>query len=165
MADAPNQINKYMDTLRKARVYPDDPFKHAYSLIDTDDDVIVTFSKLVEKRILLANISDDRMLRFYQNDVILLCQFLDMARREPSLENFFLKTYYGWVGELALTRTKDGMERKLQATAGGYAPRSDMAGYGAQMPQFQAGGMEKEETNLFKKLFSGNKLRQQNQQR
>lgn len=160
--ERPNEINRYMNTLRKARVYPDDPFKHAFSLIDTEDDEgLVTFSRLVEKRILLANISDDRMLRFYQNDVILLCQFLDMARREPNLQNFFLKTYYGWVGELALTRTKEGMERKLQATAGGYAPRSDMAGYGAQMPQFQQ--VEKEETNFFKKIFKGNKIRQAQQ--
>jgi len=155
----PEQVRGYMESLKRSHIYPDDPYKHAYSMIDNDDDgSLVTFNKLVEKRVLLANISDDRMLRLYQNDVILLCQMLDMARREPQLQNFFLKTYYGWVGELALTRAKDGMERKLQATPGGFQPRSDMGGYGANMPQFQE--QEKEETNFFKKIFKGNKLRQ-----
>jgi len=158
----PENVKTYMEGLRRSRVYPDDPFKHSYSLIDTDDsEEIGKFYKIVEKHVLLASISEDRMLRLYQNDVILLCQMLDMARREPQLQNFFLKTYYGWRGELMLTRAKDGLERKLQATAGGYQPKGNMQGYGTDMPQFQQ--QEKEETNIFKKLFKGNKQRQQQQ--
>lgn len=153
-------VQGYMESLRRSRAYPDDPYKHAYSLLDTDDeDIRLQFQKIVEKHVLLANISDDRMLRLYQNDVIILCQMLDMARREPQFANFFMKTYYGWRGELALTRAKEGMERKLQATPGGYQPKRDISGYGADLPQFQE--QMQEEKNIFKKILGGNKLKQQ----
>ncbi len=146
-------ISDYVRTTMKNRLLPDDPYKHQYALLDSDEEDITEFNKIAEKRILLANISDDKMMRFYQNDLILLCQMLDMAKREPQLRNFFLKTYYGWVGELSLTRAKDGLERRLQATAGGYNPKENLGGYGSNLWPAE----NKDEKNFFQKIFNRDK--------
>ena len=149
-----NGIASYLRSTMKNRILPDDPFKHAYAILESDDDEIHEFSKLAEKRVLLANISDDKMLRLYQNDMILLCQLFDMSRREDQLRSFFLKTYYGWIGELSLTRAKDGLERRLQASAGGYQPKDMMGGYGTGLMQSQE---TNEEQNFFQKVFNRDK--------
>jgi hypothetical protein len=89
-----------------------------------------------------------------------------MTLREPQLYNLFKQLYYGWKGEIAITRTKDGLERKLQATAGkGYAPRNDMVGYGDMLAD-----LDRQEQSLFEKLTNrfnqgGNNQQQQQQAR
>ena len=55
-------------------------------------------------------------------------------------------------------QTKDGLERKLQATAGkGYAPRNDMVGYGDMLAD-----LDRQEQSLFEKLT--NRFNQGNNQ-
>jgi len=141
------------------KIIPKDAFSHAFTLVDISAvDDVRTFSAILEKHILLANLGDDRKIRLYQNDIILLTNLFDMTIREPQLYNLFKQLYYGWKGEIAITRTKDGLERKLQATAGkGYAPRNDMVGYGDMLAD-----LDRQEQSLFEKLT--NRFNQGNNQ-
>jgi len=88
---------------------------------------------------MLGTVSDDTLLRLYQNDAITLTSLFDMARREPSLRMVFNVIYYGWQGELSLTRTKSGIERRMNASLGALVPDPNFVGYGGelQMPEDQ----------------------------
>jgi len=150
-----SNMSQYLEQNRKGKTLPDDPFKHATNLMENEQENVAKFTELVDKKILLANISEDRMMRLYQNDIVLLTELFDMAQREPQLKNFFCKIYYGWTGELSLTRTKDGTERKLQAVPGGsYAPKEQLSGYGMNLPQFTE---QEDEKNILAKIFQRNK--------
>jgi hypothetical protein len=142
-------VRDFIGAMQGGKIVPQNAFSHAFTLVDisTQDDV-KNFSAILEKHILLANIGDDRKIRLYQNDIILLTNLFDMAIREPALLTLFKQLYFGWKGEIAITRTKDGLERKLQATAGkGYAPRNDMVGYGDMLAD-----LDRQEASLFEKL-------------
>ena len=142
-------VKDFVGAMQGGKIVPQNAFSHAFTLVDisTQDDV-KNFSAILEKHILLANIGDDRKIRLYQNDIILLTNLFDMAIREPALLTLFKQLYFGWKGEIAITRTKDGLERKLQATAGkGYAPRNDMVGYGDMLAD-----LDRQEASLFEKL-------------
>ena len=157
-------MRDFVSAVQGGKVIPKDAFSHAFTLVDISaQDDIRTFSSILEKHILLANLGDDRKIRLYQNDIVLLTNLFDMALREPALVSLFKQLYFGWKGEIAITRTKDGLERKLQATAGkGYAPRNDMVGYGDMLAQ-----LDNQEASLFEKLtarFGGNQQQQQQQQ-
>ena len=159
-------LGEFVSAVQGGKIIPKDAFSHAFTLVDISaQDDVRTFSAILEKHILLANLGDDRKIRLYQNDIILLTNLFDMTIREPALYNLFKQLYYGWKGEIAITRTKDGLERKLQATAGkGYAPRNDMVGYGDMLRD-----LEEKESSLFEKLTNrfankGNQ-EQQNQAR
>jgi hypothetical protein len=158
-------VRDFVGAIQGGRIVPKDAFSHAFTLVDigTSDDV-KSFSAILEKHILLANLGDDKKIRLYQTDIVLLTNLYDMQLREPLLYAFFKQMYYGWKGEIAITRTKDGLERKLQATAGkGYAPRNDMVGYGDMLAD-----LERQESSLFEKLTQrftgGNQNQNQNQQ-
>jgi hypothetical protein len=156
MAD---DLKEYMRAVNRARAYPNNAFEHAASLIDVEDEGIVVFAKIVDKQTLLSNISDNHMLRLYQNDVNLLGQMIDMGLREPQLQGFVNQTYYTWRAELSLTRTKEGAERGYQAVPGGYQPNPDVySGYGSIQP-----GEQKDNGNIFKQIASvvkGRKVKQ-----
>ncbi len=132
-------VSDYIEAHRKKRVIPKDQFGHADKLLDTEEilDVkdITTFSKLVSRQALLANVDSDELLHMYQEDARILTSLLDMARRDSAFEYPFLVLYSSWMGELGLTRTKDGTERILQANVmgTGYHPREDLGGYGSDM--------------------------------
>lgn len=132
-------VSNYVDAHRKKRVIPKDQFGHADKLLDTEDilDVkdIVSFSKLVSRQALLANVDSDALLNMYQEDARILTSLLDMARRDSAFEYPFLVLYSSWMGELGLTRTKDGTERILQANVqgAGYHPQQDLGGYGSDL--------------------------------
>jgi hypothetical protein len=146
----PEALKDYFEEVRRGKQYPTDPFQHASSLTDTEQDKSFdkhSFSRIVGKQILLSNIADDKLMRFLQNDVILLTSLYDMARREQELESVFFTLYYGWRGELLLTRAKDGIERKLQGTVGtGYSP-DGMRGY-------EMDDDDEEDINFLEKAFS-----------
>jgi hypothetical protein len=89
------------------------------------------------------------MLKLYQNDATLLVHFFDMARRDPAFRPLFLMLYYQWKSELALTRVKDGTERKLQASVSGYRPHQALTGFGEEL-DFEE---EDEEKAFFEKIF------------
>lgn len=149
------KVADYMDEIRKGKFVPKDPFSHATMLIETEEEAVKLFSKIVEKQVILSNIDDDRMLRLYQNDAVLLTSLFSMANRakDGSLSEFFFAIYYGWRGELALTRTKDGLERKLQGTVSSskYAPTDALRGYGADM--IPAQGSQETELGMLQKLM------------
>jgi hypothetical protein len=90
---------------------------------------------------MLGTVSDDTLLRLYQNDAIILTSLFDMARREPSLRMVFNVIYYGWQGELSLTRTKSGIERRMNASLGALVPDPNFVGFGndLQMPEDEQG--------------------------
>lgn len=145
----PEGIDDYFEEVRRGKQYPQDPFQHASSLTDTEQDRSFdkhAFSRLIGKQILLSNIGDDRLMRLLQNDVILLTSLYEIARREPEVEPVFLTLYHGWRGELLLTRAKDGAERKLQGTVGtSYTPNERLSGY--EMEE------EQEQENFLKQAF------------
>ena len=138
-----------MAQMAAGKYVPRDAFSHAFTMMDIrGNDEVKMFSQILEQHILLSFLGEDKQLRLYQNDIVLLTNLFDMSRRAPELKNFFLNLYYGWKGELALTRTKDGIERRLQATAGkGYQPEA-MRGYGQQLEE-----LAKQEQNLFERFF------------
>lgn len=145
-------ISGFVNELNKVRAYPKDPFEHASYMLDTEH-AVREFSNIVDKQILLSSISDDNLMRLIQNDVHLLTNMFDMAFRDPDFENVFWVCYNSWRGELMLTRTKDGTERKLQgAVQPAYHPNQQVGG--VSLPQ-----QEEDETNLIKNLLNRGKGR------
>lgn len=155
-----SSIRNYNNTLNKTSSYPRDPYEHGAFLIEGEDkqeveNALGKFSKLVNKRVLLSNISNDQLMRLCQNDIILLTHLFDCAVREEELAPVFKVLYYGWVNELSLTRTKNGAERKHQAQIGtSYTPSEQLYGYGKEM---NFAGEEEEEGNIFSKIFKKKK--------
>lgn len=145
-------LKDYFNELNKGYILPKDPYSHSFMLIESgEDEDIRTFARIVDRQILLANISDDRMLKLYQNDVNFLVELFDIARRDAAIASVFLMLYYQWKGELALTRVKDGTERKLQASVSGYKPDQALGGFGEEFKKhFEE---ENEEKALLSKLF------------
>jgi hypothetical protein len=153
-------IQDYIAAIAGGKVVPKDPYSHAFTLSDiTGPEDVTRFSQILEKHIILSFLGEDKQIRLYQNDMVLITYLFDMARREPGLKDFFQTIYSGWKGELALTRTKDGIERRLQATAGkGYNPDA-MQGYGQQLAE-----LAKQEQDLFNRVFGPKNQQQQPQQ-
>ena len=139
----PGFFNEYGQKTRPGGPNPKDPWSHAKYLLEEQDDIIFDgpstpkFHKLVGKMQMLGTVSDDTLLRLYQNDAIILTSLFDMARREPSLRMVFNVIYYGWQGELSLTRTKSGIERRMNASLGALVPDPTFQGYGEnlEMPE------------------------------
>lgn len=159
----PSAVAQYTAQMAKTHPYPRDQFEHGAFLIDTEDrsefaDKMGKFSVLVDKNILLSNISNDTLMRYYQNDIILLTHLFSMALREEALQPVFQVLYYGWKHELALTRTKGGAERKHQAQIGtNYNPKESLLGYGSGLNFPQQNQQNSEEGNFFTKIFNRKK--------
>ena len=127
-----SEMSEYVKHSKQIGNIPKDQFGHAFSLLARDETDIDDFQRLLQNHILLANIKDDKLIRLYQNDGLLLTSFYDMQRRYAPLSPIFKYLYYGWIMELGLTRIKDGKERILQAMPGtGFQPTMDnRGGYG-----------------------------------
>ena len=122
--------SQYMNRLNKAGYIPKDQYGHAAFLIDVEKTDVGEFRQIITKDVLLSNIGGDLMLRLYQNDVGTLVRLFSMAKRDETVKLIFEVLYYRWVGELALTRTMDGTERKMQATVSSYNPKEKLGSYG-----------------------------------
>ena len=135
---ANDSLTNYFGNMRQRVAPPKDPWSHAHSLL-TNDDQTTADDDVVNKQAQLSFIGDDKMLRLYQNDEIILTQMKNMAQREPALAPVFGVMYQAWIGELKLTKVLKGMERQLQGTTGGsYLPRDSFgAGYGEQFGEDQ----------------------------
>lgn len=157
-------IQEYINKTQQGKPVPKDPYSHATYLISTEQEKIAEFYQLINKEVVLASIRDDLILKLYQRDITILVDIFSMALRDPDMQEVFLNRYYGWIGELALTRTKDGAERKLQGSVGqsAYAPKDAMLGYGSlpQGQQQQGGSMD-----IVKKFFPGQRQPQGGEQR
>ena len=132
-------LNEYYTGLQRGRINPKDPFTHAAWLL-TPDDQKQPQDDVVDKQVQLSYIGEDQMLRLYQNDAVLLTQIKNMALREPCLAPVYSVLEGSWRSECKLTRVLEGMERKLQGTAGGaYVPRETFeGGYGMQSAEERA---------------------------
>lgn len=112
-----------------------DAYTHGKWIAEPDNDLVKTFQKIMNKDMLMASVADDYQLRLQQNTGVFLCALLGMAIREPNLVDFFNFRYGAWKTELQLTRTKNGAERKHQASiAKGYQSPEALDGYGADLP-------------------------------
>jgi hypothetical protein len=150
-------MREHIDTLSKGLAPPKDAYSHAHSLLTDDAQAVVAYSQLVNKHVMLANIGNDYLLQLYQTDIRLLTSLFDMTRREPALANFFFTIYYGWRGELSITRAKKGAERKQQANVNvGYKPPEELTGYGSDMT---FGEEDAEEGNIITNLLNRFKRR------
>jgi hypothetical protein len=153
-------IQEYINKMQQGKPTPKDPYSHATYLISTEEEKIAEFHQLISKEVILASIHEDKLLKYYQRDIVILVNLFSMALRDPAMQEVFINLYYGWIGELAITRTKDGAERKLQGAVGqsAYAPKDPMLGFG--MPsQPQQGG-----ANIIQKFFPGQRQQQNNNQ-
>jgi hypothetical protein len=147
-------LQGFASALQGGKIIPKDAFAHAFTMMDySTSEEVRLFSNILEKHILLANLGNDK-IRLYQNDIVLLTHLFDMVQRESGLYGLFKQLYYGWKGELAITRAKDGKERLLQATAGkGYQARDAPLGYSDLIAE-----LDRQEQNIFQKFaekFSG----------
>jgi hypothetical protein len=139
---------------------PKDPFGHGKFVLDNDDEPVQSYQGIVGKDAKLSNIKEDKLLKCYQKDQALLTHILDMARRESSLRHTFWILYYGWTGALSLTRAKNGMERKLQASIGAsYSPGDTMDGFGED---YFSDGEQGPSGNPLKDAFNSIKNRKKN---
>ena len=149
-------VQTYINKTQRGNPTPQNPYAHATYLISAEQEKITEFHQLISKEAVLSFIRDDNLMRLYQRDIVLLVDFFAMALKDPDMAEVFLNRYYGWLGELALTRTKDGAERKLQGAVGqtSYSPRESMLGYGLTPPpgQEQQGGGS---ANMIRRLFPG----------
>jgi len=156
-----SDLEKYVGEMGRVKIYPQNEYEHADSLIRSDfedeREAMDNFSKLVDKHLQLVNIGSDQMMRAYQTDAILLTHMVSMARREKALEKVFGVLYFGWRNELLLTKAMKGAERKHQAQVGSsYVPKEDLSGFGTQYPnqeEDEGGG------NILSKIFGKRKKR------
>lgn len=133
-------LQDYVNSTRKIKPTPKDPYAHAAFLLGSEQEAISEFNQIISNEAKLSFIRDDRLLRLYQKDITYLVALFAMARRDPDMREVFLNLYYGWLGELAITRAKDGTERKLQGSVGqtGYSPKDTLqGGYGLGLPPLE----------------------------
>ena len=138
-------LQNYADAIGNNRSRPTDQFSHASFLVEVERTPVAQFSQLVQKEVMLANLSDDSHIRLYQNDGNILTGIFSFTKIEPCLSELFYYLYYSWQMELALTRAKDANERKLQAATKQYHPPDLSQGYGSDFAQQQQIDYESDE--------------------
>jgi len=135
---------------------PQNEFEHADMLInsdlETEIEIQYNMSKIIDKHMQLVNIGEP-MMRLYQIDSNLLTHMASIARRDQ--DNFgmvFSVLYFGWRGELLLTKALKGDERKMQGTVKSkFNPELNKGGYGSSLE------MDEEEANLLSKILNRGK--------
>jgi hypothetical protein len=157
----------FLSQSRKGDYRPQNEYEHGHELINSEleesSDKItmaqsIKFSSLVNKHIQTANLGPDNMVRMYQNDVILLTYFLDFAKRNEGCASPFFNKFHGWRGEILTTKTKNGVERILQAMIGTNF-QANQQGLGAFGSQIEAVKNATETDN-----FLGSILKKKNKQ-
>lgn len=152
-------MSEYMKSTAQGGAKPRNEFEHGAYMLDSEvkdekfiedeakrQNMIIKFSQVVDKNIQLANIGDDKVLRLYQNDSGIMCDWLDMSIREKFIAHIFAPMYFGWRGELLMTHTKNGKMLDIQAAIGKPAnPNQSQGGYGNET--------QEEDTNIIQKLL------------
>lgn len=100
-------------------------WEHKHEIMSSDElkDVsTMDFATFLNKELALANITDDFYLQMKIEQVgLTLVPMFQMAKRvsdktlRASIEDLFASFYIRFMAELKMTRSKDGLERKLQA--------------------------------------------------
>ena len=139
----------FMSAVAHNKERPHDGFAQAALLLESDHSKVQAFTQICEKQMMLANISDDKYLRYVQTDLALLTHLFDMSQRDVQVAPFFLTMYYTIKSEVQLTRAKDGLEIKAQhaVASAGWKPQGQISGFGG-LPQ-----VEQQEDNLFGKIW------------
>jgi hypothetical protein len=110
-------MNEYIRKSVEPNFIPRDPHSHAFSLLKPEKTPKEIY-EILTKDILLANISDDRLLRLYQREAQVLTRIFELMKRnertQEELRRVFDVLFVSFEAELGLTRAKDGTERKLQ---------------------------------------------------
>ncbi len=100
-------------------------WEHKHEIMSSDDlkDVsAMDFSSFLNKELALANITDDFYLQIKIEQVgLTLVPMFQMAKRvsdkniRASIEDLFASFFMRFMAELKMTRSKDALERRLQA--------------------------------------------------
>jgi len=149
-------MDNYIEQVMKEKQIPRSQWEHAFALLESEQRNN-EYSKLVDSPVQLAHIKDDRLMRLYQNDAILLTHMKAIANRSPEFKPLFEQIYNEWRNEILMSKA-NGNERKLQASVGSnYTPRGSLdQGFGQDYMNYmqQPQGEEKKGnflSNLFKK--------------
>lgn len=96
---------------------PHDQFGHAYTLINNRSRKMEKegFDIIADPQILLGNIKDEKSLKFYQMDVMLLTNLLACALHDPVMKVVFDPLWTSFKQEIRSTCNIDGIERSYQA--------------------------------------------------
>ena len=96
---------------------PHDQFGHAYSLINNRSRKMEKegFDIIADPQILLGNIKDEKSMKFYQMDVMLLTNILACALNDPVMKVVFDPLWTNFKQEIRSTCNIDGIERSYQA--------------------------------------------------
>jgi len=96
---------------------PHDQFGHAYTLINNRSRKMEKegFDIIADPQILLGNIKDEKSLKFYQMDVMLLTNLLACALNDPVMKVVFDPLWTVFKQEIRSTCNIDGVERSYQA--------------------------------------------------
>lgn len=114
--------------------------------------MIINFSQVVDKHIQLANLGADKLLRLYQNDAGIMCDWLDMSIREEFIAHIFAPMYFSWRGEILMTHAKNGKMLRVQAAIGKQQnPQLDQGGFGAKELY------EEEDANILQRILGKKK--------
>lgn len=131
-------METYFDQLAKEKQIPRSQFEHAYALLESEQRGN-DYSKIVDSPVQLSHIKDDRLMRLYQNDVVLLTHMKAIADRSPEFRPLYIQIYNEWRNEILMSKA-NGNERKLQASVGSnYTPKGSLdqgisADYMAPLP-------------------------------
>ena len=96
---------------------PHDQFGHAYTLINNRSRKMEKegFDIIADPQILLGNIKDEKSMKFYQMDVMLLTNILACAINDPVMKVVFDPLWTAFKQEIRSTCNIDGVERSYQA--------------------------------------------------
>jgi len=127
-----DSFGNYVNHLRRQDRTPVDPYSHAYGLMTSSEkrrpqDI----HRIVDREMLLGNIDNDELLRFYQMEIHSIAKLGSMAEDDPELTPFFELIHSSLRGELSITRAHKGKERERQD--GFVHSGGDMAGFGSRL--------------------------------
>jgi len=149
---------EHLQKTAQTRAKPTSEYEFYDGLIDSElrdeekrGEMLLKFSQIVDKHVQLANIGSDVLLRLYQNDSAIMCDWLDMSSREPFIAHVFAPIYFAWRGELLLTNTKEGKFLSLLGRVGKGQGLGQTGSFGTDEAYSQ------EEVSIFDKLLNRGK--------
>lgn len=120
--------------IQKMKHIPENQFDHAFSLLMNQNKEVESYSDMINPHTLLGTVDSDTMLRFYQNDILFLSSMFSMGKKSPVVKEIFDMLFNAWIFEVTITRTKGGLERKLQSFP---STSPAMQGFGKAMEEYE----------------------------
>lgn len=110
-------FGEYVRHMQNLGHIPGNQFDHAWGLIHQQkkDQEKKSFNFLEDQNKYLGNVSDDKVLRFYQLDHFFLTNIFSLGQVDPAEELVFEVLWANFVSELRMTCNVEGVERHLQA--------------------------------------------------